>query len=286
MVNAEVAAAAAAAAAAEAVAEEAAAEAPEEEAGMEAAGVAEAAAEVALAEVAGCAACSGTLSVRRHPGRALVGQHATGCAPTPADLSPTSPTASEREGRSRSTSLHQPAPATCLLSSAMQQHMLAVLVAMVAPTSGILVGALVAPTSGRRAVLLRMKEPNFYEQAWMQATGKPKEFKPSAKQQSQSDAEPKKEGIDLSGLLQVVSMGAGAPMLGDLKRTNFEKPEAEAGAALQFELEANNFDLDARGTFFDDGYVADDEVKVDFFQNLLSGGRLQREADRKSEEES
>ena len=41
-------------------------------------------------------------------------------------------------------------------------------------------------------------------------------------------------------------MGAGAPMLGDLKKTNFEKPEAEGGAALQFELEANNFDLDSR----------------------------------------
>ena len=41
-------------------------------------------------------------------------------------------------------------------------------------------------------------------------------------------------------------MGAGAPMLGDLKKTNFEKPESEGGAALQFELEANNFDLDAR----------------------------------------
>jgi len=30
--------------------------------------------------------------------------------------------------------------------------------------------------------------------------------------------EKKKMGIDLSGLMQVMSMGAGAPMLGDLKR--------------------------------------------------------------------
>ena len=58
----------------------------------------------------------------------------------------------------------------------------------------------------------------------------------------------KKKGIDLSGLMQVMSMGAGAPMLGDLKKTNFDKPESEGGAALQFELEANNFDLDQRGT--------------------------------------
>ena len=43
-------------------------------------------------------------------------------------------------------------------------------------------------------------------------------------------------------------MGAGAPMLGDLKKTNFEKPESEGGAALQFELEANNFDLNSRET--------------------------------------
>ena len=55
--------------------------------------------------------------------------------------------------------------------------------------------------------------------------------------------EPKKEakkGIDFSGLAQLMTMGAGAPMLGDLKKTNFNKPEAEGGAALQFELEANN----------------------------------------------
>ena len=55
------------------------------------------------------------------------------------------------------------------------------------------------------------------------------------------DSEAKEEKkIDLSGLFQVMSMGAGAPMLGDLKKTNFEKPESEGGAALQFELEANN----------------------------------------------
>lgn len=40
-----------------------------------------------------------------------------------------------------------------------------------------------------------------------------------------ADEQPeKKKGIDLSGLMQVVSMGAGAPMLGDLKKTNFKKP--------------------------------------------------------------
>lgn len=39
-----------------------------------------------------------------------------------------------------------------------------------------------------------------------------------------SEEEPTKKGIDLSGLIQVISMGAGAPMLGDLKKTNFDKP--------------------------------------------------------------
>ena len=46
--------------------------------------------------------------------------------------------------------------------------------------------------------------------------------------------------------MHLVAMGAGAPMMGDLKKTNFDKPESEGGAALQFELEANNFDLNAR----------------------------------------
>ncbi|KAL1526810.1 hypothetical protein AB1Y20_015503 [Prymnesium parvum] len=96
----------------------------------------------------------------------------------------------------------------------------------------------------------------------------------------QAEKEPKKKGIDLSGLLQVVSMGAGAPMLGDLKKTNFDKPESEGGAALQFELEANNFDLDARGKYFDDGYIEQDgEQGPSFFENLMSGGKLQREYD-------
>merc|ERR1712194_700089 len=71
------------------------------------------------------------------------------------------------------------------------------------------------------------------------------------------DDEPKEEKkLTLDGLMQVMAMGAGAPMLGDLKKTNFEKPESEGGAALQFELEANNFDLDARGEYFDNGSTA------------------------------
>ena len=42
-------------------------------------------------------------------------------------------------------------------------------------------------------------------------------------------------------------------------RTNFDKPEAEGGAALQFELEANNFEDEngnmKSGKYRDDGWV-------------------------------
>ena len=73
-----------------------------------------------------------------------------------------------------------------------------------------------------------------------------------------------KKGIDLSGLAQLVTMGAGAPMLGDLKKVNFDKSEAEGGAALQFELEANNFEDEKgnikSGAYRDEGWVDEDYV--------------------------
>ena len=109
-------------------------------------------------------------------------------------------------------------------------------------------------------------------------------FKNPFEKEPEPEGEPEKEKpkITLDGLLQVMSMGAGAPMLGDLKKTNFKKPEAEAGAALQFELEANNFDLNSRGKYFDSGNS--DESAYDgpgFFENLMSGGKLQRKYDEK-----
>ena len=77
-------------------------------------------------------------------------------------------------------------------------------------------------------------------------------------------AEKKKFGIDASGLMQLVTMGAGAPMLGDLKKVNFDKSEAEGGAALQFELEANNFEDEKgnikSGAYRDEGWVDEDYV--------------------------
>lgn len=83
--------------------------------------------------------------------------------------------------------------------------------------------------------------------------------------------------FSFGGLIQLITMGAGAPSLGEYKRTD------ENGRMI-FELEANNF-ADADGNpnqlkakYFMDGYVAEDENKPPgFWGNLLSGGRLQRE---------
>jgi hypothetical protein len=102
------------------------------------------------------------------------------------------------------------------------------------------------------------------------------------KEEPKEDGKPKEEKkLTLDGLMQVMAMGAGAPMLGDLKKTNFEKPESEGGAALQFELEANNFNLDDRGKYFDNGSTGTSTTydNPGFFDNLMSGGKLQREYD-------
>ena len=102
------------------------------------------------------------------------------------------------------------------------------------------------------------------------------------KEEPKEDGEAKDEKkLTLDGLMQVMAMGAGAPMLGDLKKTNFDKPESEGGAALQFELEANNFDLDDRGKYFDNGSTGTSTTydNPSFFDNLMSGGKLQREYD-------
>lgn len=79
-----------------------------------------------------------------------------------------------------------------------------------------------------------------------------------------AEDEPKevKKGIDFSGLAQLVTMGAGAPMLGDLKKINWDQTEADGGAFAQFELEANNFEDEngniKKGEFRDEGYVDPD----------------------------
>ena len=82
-----------------------------------------------------------------------------------------------------------------------------------------------------------------------------------------------------TGLAQLVTMGAGAPSLGEFKEID------DRGRAI-FELEANNLvDADGnviqtRAKFFESGYVADSEEDIKapgFFENLLSGGKAMRE---------
>ena len=94
---------------------------------------------------------------------------------------------------------------------------------------------------------------------------------------------PEKKKSFISGLAQLVAMGAGAPMLGE-----FEKFD-DNGRAI-FKLEANNL-VDANGEviqtrakFFTEGWTdASEEALVDkppgFFSNLLSGGRKMEEWD-------
>eukprot|EP00607_Mallomonas_marina_P008200 CAMPEP_0182416574 /NCGR_PEP_ID=MMETSP1167-20130531/924_1 /TAXON_ID=2988 /ORGANISM="Mallomonas Sp, Strain CCMP3275" /LENGTH=127 /DNA_ID=CAMNT_0024589479 /DNA_START=119 /DNA_END=502 /DNA_ORIENTATION=+ len=84
--------------------------------------------------------------------------------------------------------------------------------------------------------------------------------------------------IDMKNLFQLLTMGAGAPSLGEFKE--FDK----SGKAI-FELEANNFmdsegnDIQQRGKFFKEGWVDDDAVAgaPGFWPNLFSGGRLMTE---------
>ena len=78
--------------------------------------------------------------------------------------------------------------------------------------------------------------------------------------------------IGLGALVQLVTMGAGAPSLGEFKRWE--------GTKAIFELEANNL-VDSEGNslqlkkkYFLDGYVEDEgEKPPSFFENLLSGGK-------------
>ena len=83
--------------------------------------------------------------------------------------------------------------------------------------------------------------------------------------------------------MKLVAMGAGAPMLGDLKENTLLKNDGKPD--LMFELEANNF-FDSKGDikkgkYMEEGWVDDGESGPGFLENLLSGGKLQRDYDRK-----
>tara|TARA_A100001035_G_scaffold128100_1_gene100716 strand:+ start:105 stop:569 length:465 start_codon:yes stop_codon:yes gene_type:complete len=100
-----------------------------------------------------------------------------------------------------------------------------------------------------------------------------------ANKDDSSEADEKKEPNFWTGLAQLMTMGAGAPSLGEFKEID------DRGRAI-FELEANNLVdsegnvIQTRAKFFENGYVADsdDDIKAPgFFKNLLSGGKAIRD---------
>ena len=110
----------------------------------------------------------------------------------------------------------------------------------------------------------------------LQLWKKPKAPEPTPKKE---EAKPKPPN-----LLQLIALGAGAPLLGE-----FEKFD-ENGRAI-FKLEANNLvdskgeSIQARAKFFNDGWTEDSDESIKppgFLENLLSGGRLQSEWDEKN----
>lgn len=90
----------------------------------------------------------------------------------------------------------------------------------------------------------------------------------------------KNKGFSLSALVQLITMGAGAPSLGEYDYT-------DDSGRMFFKLEANRA-YDEKGNsmqlkqkYFESGYVEDSSEgnakPPGFFANLLSGGRLQTE---------
>jgi hypothetical protein len=94
---------------------------------------------------------------------------------------------------------------------------------------------------------------------------------------SKEDAAPKK--LTIGAVIQLITMGAGAPSLGEYKET-------DENGKMFFELEANNFLGELKGKNFVDGWVEDSTTTADkppgFFENLLSGGKLMEEWDKKN----
>jgi hypothetical protein len=92
---------------------------------------------------------------------------------------------------------------------------------------------------------------------------------------SEGDGKPK---LTFGKLVQLITMGAGAPMLGEVK-------EIDKDGKMIFELEANNLvdsegnSIQTKAKYFRDGYVEEksDMSPPGFWGNLVSGGRLQGE---------
>lgn len=103
---------------------------------------------------------------------------------------------------------------------------------------------------------------------------------------SEQEPEKKKPKMSLGALVQLMTMGAGAPSLGE-----FDRMDPETGKMF-FKLEANNFadsegnSMQTKAKYFTDGYVEEDAElsPPNFFANLMSGGKLQAEWEQKIKE--
>jgi len=105
----------------------------------------------------------------------------------------------------------------------------------------------------------------------------------SANKSNEPKAEPERK-MSFGALFQLITMGAGAPSLGEFKRI-------DENGKMFFELEANNFadssgnSLQTKAKYFNDGWVESDQSDLSdapgFFQNLLSGGKLQSDWEEK-----
>lgn len=101
----------------------------------------------------------------------------------------------------------------------------------------------------------------------------------NANREEKGGAQSQPSKLTLGAVIQLITMGAGAPSLGEYKETD------ENGRMI-FELEANNFLGELKGKNFKDGWVESSEDAIErppgFFQNLLSGGKLMEEWDQRN----
>lgn len=83
-------------------------------------------------------------------------------------------------------------------------------------------------------------------------------FQKKEQEPSEGEEGEKKAGIDFSGLAQLMTMGAGAPSLGEFTGMEDNK--------MMFELEGNNFsDEDGnikKGAYMEDGWVDESEEEM------------------------